>query len=140
VKFYTSKNWIPKVSPFFFGLKTQQNLWGKKTTCYLLQLLGLGKRKLDTYLLLLVSNKPQKKILSVVYIRNKDEPKTWQTLLTKDTHQERGSGGETKVAKHTGACNLSITTIYTHSCIIFHSPTQPNGLKVLHNPNKKITI
>jgi len=88
-----------------------------------------------------VSNKPQKKILSVVYNRKKDEPKTWQTLLTKDTHQERGSGGETKVAKHAGACNLSITTIYTHSCIIFHSPnpiqTNPMALKFFTTQTKK---
>jgi hypothetical protein len=126
---------------FLGGLKTQQNLWGKKTTCYLLQLLGLGKRKLDTYLLLLVSKQTQKQILSVVYDQNKDEPKTWQTLRTKDTNQERGSGGETKVAKHAGACNQSRATLYTHSCIIFHSPnpirTNPTALKFFKTQTKK---
>jgi hypothetical protein len=44
--------------------------------------------------------------LSVVYDQNKDEPKTWQTLWTKDTDQERGSGGQTKVAKHK-TCELA---------------------------------
>jgi hypothetical protein len=44
--------------------------------------------------------------LSVVYGQNKDEAKTWQTLLTKDTNQKRGSGGETKVAKHK-TCGLA---------------------------------
>jgi hypothetical protein len=106
------------------------------TTCYLLpQLLGLGKRKLDTYLLLLVSNKPKKNnILSVVYDRNKHEAKTWQTLLTKDTNQERGSGVKQKLQniKH-GACNLSIPTLYTQSCIIFHSPN-PIQPKSTHGP------
>jgi hypothetical protein len=70
-----------KSFPFLFGgLKTQQNLWGKKTTCYLLQTTRVGKKK-TSYLPTVISvQQTQKKILSVVYDQNKDEPKTWQTL------------------------------------------------------------
>jgi endonuclease IV len=49
-----------------------------------------------------------------------------------------------KKIKHAGACNLSITTLYTHSCIIFHSPnpiqTNPTALKFFKTQRKKIKI
>jgi len=91
-----------------------------------------------------VSNKPQKKILSVVYDWNKDEPKTWQTLLTKDTHQERGSGGENKSCKTCRGLqpkyNYNIHTCMHYFSFPKSNPNQPNGFKVFHNPNKKIII
>jgi hypothetical protein len=83
-----------------------------------------------------VSNKPKKKILSVVYDRNKDEGKTWQTLLTKDTNQERGSGLKQKLQniKH-AALQLKYTYII-HTIMHYFSFPKSNPIqsKPTHGP------
>ncbi len=91
---------------FFWGWKLNKICEGKKDNLLFTTTTRVGKKK-TSYLPTVISvQQTPKKILSVVYDWNKDEPKTWQTLWTKDTNQERGSGGQTKVAKHK-TCELA---------------------------------